>query len=149
MTIEDEVFDFVAKERGIKREKLKLSDRLLVDLGMDGDDAVEFFDKFEKKFDVDLTYLEEHWSEYFGPEGISGPGPLLFSITAMVPALGLGIVFHLASWIVVVLGVANLMAAMFVVGSINNRRERKNPTSRQISIADLIDSIRQKSFIVH
>jgi acyl carrier protein len=73
MTIEDEVFDFVAKERGIKREKLKLSDWLLVDLGMDGDDAVEFFDKFEKQFEVDLTYLQEHWNEYFGPEGISGP----------------------------------------------------------------------------
>jgi acyl carrier protein len=148
MVIEDEVFDFVAEERGMKREKLNLSDRLLVDLGMDGDDAVEFFEKFEKKFEVDLTYLQEHWSEYFGPEGISGSGPLLFSIVAMVPALGLGIVFHLPSWIVVILGLGTLVAAMFVIGSINNRRERENPTSRQISIADLIDSIRQKSFIV-
>lgn len=57
MPIEDEVFDFVAEERGMKREKLKPSDRLLVDLGMDGDDAVEFFEKFENKFEVDLTYL--------------------------------------------------------------------------------------------
>jgi len=149
MAIEDQVFDFVAKERGIKREKLKLSDRLLVDLGMDGDDAVEFFEEFEKKFEVDLTYLQEHWNEYFGPEGISGTASFLFSSIAMVPALGLGIVFYLPSWVVIVLGLCTLVAAMFVLGSINNRRERKNPTSRQISIVDLIDSILKKSFIVH
>jgi acyl carrier protein len=148
MAIEDEVFEFVAKERGIQRDKLKLSDRLLVDLGMDGDDAVEFFEAFEKKFGVDLTYLQEHWNEYFGPEGIPGPGPMLFSIVAMIPSLGLGIVFHLPSWIVVVLGLGTLVAAMFVLGAVNNRRERKNPTSRQIVIPDLIDSIRQKSFVV-
>jgi acyl carrier protein len=60
MPIEDEVFDFVAEQRGMKRDKLKVSDRLLVDLGMDGDDASEFFEAFEKKFEVDLTYLQEH-----------------------------------------------------------------------------------------
>jgi acyl carrier protein len=147
VTIEDEVFDFVAAQRGMKREKLKLSDQLLVDLGMDGDDAVEFFEKFEKKFEVNLTYLQEHWSEYFGPEGIAGSGPLLFGILAMIPGWILRIVFHLSLWIVVVLGLATMVAAMSVVGSINNRREQENPTSRQILIADLIDSVRQKSFV--
>jgi acyl carrier protein len=148
MPIEDEVFDFVAEQRGMKRDKLKVSDRLLVDLGMDGDDASEFFEAFEKKFEVDLTYLQEHWGEYFGPEGIPLPGQLLFVIPTVVPALALGIIFHLPSWIAVVLGIVTMVATMFVVGSINNRRERENPTSRQISIADLIDSVRQKSFIV-
>jgi uncharacterized protein DUF1493 len=96
MRVEDEVFDFVAQERRMKREKLNLSDRLLVDLGMDGDDAVEFFEKFAKKFEVDLTHHQEHWSEYFGPEGASGSGPLLFSMIAMAPPSGIGIIFHLS-----------------------------------------------------
>ncbi len=147
MPIEDEVFDFVAEERGMKREKLKPSDRLLVDLGMDGDDAVEFFEKFENKFEVDLTYLKEHWSEYFGPEGISGPGPLLFAIVTMVPALVVGAIFRLPSWMVIALAILTMVTAMFVIGSINNRRERENPTSRQITIVDLIDSVRQRSFV--
>jgi hypothetical protein len=148
MVIEDEVFDFVAKERGMKRKKLKLSDRLLVDLSMDGDDAVEFFEKFEQKFEVDLTYLQEHWTEYFGPEGISGQGPLLFAILGMVPALVLGIIFRLPSWIVISLGILTMVIAMFIIGSVNNRREPENPTSRQITIADLIDSVQQRVFVI-
>ena len=144
MSIEDEVFDFVAGELRIKREKLNPSDRLLVDLGMDGDDAAEFFDLFEKKFVVDLTYLQEHWSEYFGPEGVSGSGPMLFAIVTMIPALVVGIIFRLPAWIVISLGILIMVTAMFVIGAINNKRERENPTSRQISIADLIDSVRQR-----
>jgi hypothetical protein len=148
MSIEDEVFDFVAEERAMKREKLKPSDQLLVDLGMDGDDAVEFFEKFEKKFEVDLTHLQEHWSEYFGPEGVSGPGQMLFALVGVIPALVLGAIFHFPSWIVISLGILIMVTAMFVIGTINNKRERENPTSRQISIADLIDSVRQKSFAI-
>lgn len=41
---------------------------------MDGDDAVEFFEKFGKKFHVDLTALQDHWHDHFCSEGLWGRG---------------------------------------------------------------------------
>lgn len=53
---------------------------------MDGDDAVEFFEKFSKEFGVDVTVLQQHWSEHFGPEGPVVP-------LGCLVVLGLAIVF--------------------------------------------------------
>jgi hypothetical protein len=36
---------------------------------MDGDDAVEFFEKFAEEFKVDLQDLRAHWDQHFAPEG--------------------------------------------------------------------------------
>jgi acyl carrier protein len=68
-TLESEIIDFAAHETGVKANKVALSTRLLQDLGMDGDDAVEFFDLFSDKFKVDLSQLSQHWHHHFGPEG--------------------------------------------------------------------------------
>ena len=68
---QSDVIDLLAHERGLPREKVHLSDRLLQDLGMDGDDAVDFFNNLHERFGTDLTLLHEHWSEHFGPEGFS------------------------------------------------------------------------------
>jgi hypothetical protein len=67
---ESEVKAILANERGLSPERLQLSDRLLQDLGMDGD-AVDFFNGVHERFGTDLTNLHEHWSEHFGPEGFS------------------------------------------------------------------------------
>jgi hypothetical protein len=66
-----EVMDLVDHERGLPREQVQLSDRLLQDLGMDGDDAVDFFNSLHERFGTDLTQLHEGWSEHFGSEGFS------------------------------------------------------------------------------
>lgn len=68
---QSEIMGLVAHERGLPREKVHLSDRLLHDLGMDGDDAVDFFNSVHERFGTDLTHLHEQWSHYFGPEGFS------------------------------------------------------------------------------
>jgi acyl carrier protein len=68
---QSDVIDLVARERGLSHEEVQLSDRLLQDLGMDGDDAVDFFNSVHERFGTDLTHLHEHWSEHFGPEGFS------------------------------------------------------------------------------
>jgi acyl carrier protein len=57
---EEKVINFVVRERATKRAKVSSSSRLQYDLGLDGDDAVEFFRSFEKEFSVDLQSL---WSE--------------------------------------------------------------------------------------
>ncbi|HVM38615.1 MAG TPA: hypothetical protein VM265_09535 [Sphingomicrobium sp.] len=68
---QSEVIYLLAHERGLPIERVHLSDRLLQDLGMDGDDAVDFFNSVHERFGTDLTHLHEHWSEHFGPEGFS------------------------------------------------------------------------------
>lgn len=70
-TLEAEVLRLVVEQTGVLPEKVQLSSRLLHDLGMDGDDAVDFFNAVHERFGTDLTRLHEHWSEHFGPEGFS------------------------------------------------------------------------------
>jgi hypothetical protein len=69
--LEAEVIEFLAHERGLPVGKVRPSDRLLQDLGMDGDDAVDFFTSLHERFGTDLTHLQGHWNEHFGPEGMS------------------------------------------------------------------------------
>jgi Protein of unknown function (DUF1493) len=91
--IEERVFLFVARERATKRAKLSLSCRLNQDLGMDGDDAVEFFEKFQREFRVDLCELTLRWSEYFGPEGVS-PWAAVMGSGGIVGCVALGTVLE-------------------------------------------------------
>jgi acyl carrier protein len=70
--LEERVLDFTAQQLAVKRSKFSTASRLNQDLGMDGDDAVEFFRGFSAKFKVNLDDLYTHWDQHFGPEG----GPL-------------------------------------------------------------------------
>ena len=62
---------FVAQHWKVKREKLSETTRLAQDLGLDGDDAAEFMEKFSETFNVDLTSFD--FSRYFGPEAGFNP----------------------------------------------------------------------------
>ena len=73
--IQNAVFDLIQNERQCQRNEIALDRSLNYDLGMDGDDAVEFFEEFGKKFNVDLTELGHEWNLYFVPEGVSLFGP--------------------------------------------------------------------------
>ncbi|MFD0850427.1 hypothetical protein [Sphingosinicella xenopeptidilytica] len=68
----DEVVGMLVEERGLSPTKIKPSSRLVQDLGMDGDDAVDFFVSLQERFGTDLSALYERWSDHFGPEGFSG-----------------------------------------------------------------------------
>lgn len=54
---------------------------------MDGDDAVDFFISLKERFGTDLTQLQEHWSEHFGPEGMSCWNALLVIHLGLVGGL--------------------------------------------------------------
>ena len=60
------VRQLVAAERGMAIERIPLDSKLLEDLGMEGDDAVEFFRRFAREFDVDLSGMR--WRRYFSAE---------------------------------------------------------------------------------
>lgn len=96
--LEGEVIDLLAEERGLARERVQLSDRLLQDLGMDGDDAVDFFNSVHERFGTDLAHLGEHWSEHFGPEGLSCWNGLVIVPFALIGGVVGGIVGPSKFW---------------------------------------------------
>jgi acyl carrier protein len=63
----DRLIAFVSQQTGARTERLMPHTRLFHDLGLDGDDAVEFFAALEREFAVDLSGME--WNRHFGPEG--------------------------------------------------------------------------------
>jgi acyl carrier protein len=88
-TLETEIIEFVARERGKKPEKLQPDARLQDDLGLAGDDAVELFKSFEKRFSTDCSSLWFKWEKHFGPEG--GPSPLFVLCAFVVFGIGFGL----------------------------------------------------------
>ena len=57
---------FVAQERAVPLEKVQMDTTLFGALGLDGDDAAEFFETFSRQFEVDLSRFDR--STHFGPE---------------------------------------------------------------------------------
>ncbi|HMD39806.1 MAG TPA: DUF1493 family protein [Candidatus Acidoferrum sp.] len=132
-SIEERVYALVSRGSGIPREKLTSASRLSYDLGMEGDDAVEFFERFADEFKVDLSGLSQDWNRYFAPEGVTlaaalvviGPILLLsFAIEKIFSGLafGLSLLLGFLIWI-------------FPFYYFMRRRSQRSP---QISIQDLV-----------
>jgi hypothetical protein len=99
--LEERVIAFAAHEPSVRPEKIALTDRVNLDLGLDGDDAVEFFEKFGREFSVNLEPLGHRWHEHFGPEG----GPFLHGLACIV-LFTVGIAIHwMVNWIPVWAGI--------------------------------------------
>lgn len=60
------VFTMVSEFSGIRQQDLHMETTLFRDLGIDGDDAVDFFNEFGKRFQVDLA--DFNLGKHFGPE---------------------------------------------------------------------------------
>jgi hypothetical protein len=88
--LEAEIIDLLVEERGLPRERIQTNSRLLQDLGMDGDDAVDFFEIIHKRFGTDLTRLYDNWSGHFGPEGFSCWNAVIILPAALIGGLFAG-----------------------------------------------------------
>jgi hypothetical protein len=99
---------------------------------MEGDDAVEFFERFAKEFSVDARQLGEDWHAYFSPEG-AGLGTVVCVLVASgVFAAVLHRAFpNLPMWLCGILGVSGWIAVIYYW--------RKTHPGAQISIQDLFD----------
>lgn len=64
------VADFIEQQTGFPRKRVQPSTSLLADVGLDGDDAEQFFLAFSKRFDVTLDQF--NLSKHFGGEGLPG-----------------------------------------------------------------------------
>lgn len=132
---QSEVIDLVADERGISREKVHVSDRLLQDLGMDGDDAVDFFNSVHDRFGTDLTYLHEHWSEHFGPEGFSCWNGLVIIPAAAIGGVVAGVAGLSTFW-----GVA-ITVALLAIWLWAMRRRGPPDRMLPITVGDVIAAV--------
>ena len=63
---EEELLGFVREETATRRP-LALTTDLAKDLGIDGDDAMEFIRCFQARFNVDMSEFD--FAAYFGAEG--------------------------------------------------------------------------------
>jgi hypothetical protein len=142
--LEDRIIEFTAEERGMKRKRILLSSRLSHDLGMEGDDGVDFFEKFGKKFSVDLEPLWKHWPRHFGPEfsGLS-----LGAIVLVVACVVLGDLLHRA--IHRIPGWAAMIALIVVAVWIYNRffADRDQPGVIPVTIQDLVDAAKAGKWV--
>ncbi|MFC7526263.1 DUF1493 family protein [Parapedobacter sp. GCM10030251] len=76
--VADDLFLFVRKESFVDDEPICLDTRLEDDLGIYGDDAVEFILKYAKKYNVDVKRFMA--ADYFSSEGRSVLPSLLHEI---------------------------------------------------------------------
>jgi hypothetical protein len=134
-SIDERVYALVAEERGVRRDKLVSGTTLSHDLGMEGDDAVEFFNQFSTRFGVDLSRLDEDWNCYFGSEGVGLGGALLVVVPTFVLAVVIQVAIpKLPFWVCPVVGLVVWIGIIYYW-------QKTHPDRRQqIHIIDLIDS---------
>jgi len=133
--LQSRVLALVSEATGTKLEKLKPTTTLSGDLGMGGDDAVEFFEKFGSEFTVDLTDLDRDWKFYFSLEGV----PIATALLVAIPSVGIAIVlerFFPRLRGIVALGIGALLWLVLLV-KWSRWRHRDSP---QITVEDLVQS---------
>lgn len=125
-SIKAEVLRLVVDQTGVVPDKVHTSSRLLHDLRMDGDDAVDFFNSVHERFGTDLTHLHEHWSEHFGPEGFSCWNGLVIIPAALIGGVVAGLA-GLSTFRGIAIAVALLGAWLLVT-------QRWGPPDRMVPI---------------
>ena len=133
---------FVAKELGEDMRKLRLETTLQGDLGMEGDDAVEFFQAFQKEFGVDLGRLWTDWHCYFLPEGMSiETGLILFVPGTVLSLLLTKYIPQISSWLCFLIGFFLWLVVCLAWG-----RLFSGPGLAQITIHDLVECVKSGSW---
>jgi acyl carrier protein len=134
-TITSRVIALLADETGVKPEKISLTSALNENLGMEGDDAVEFFQRFQKEFALDLRLLWDDWDYYFLLEGLPVRTSIFLTLPVVLAAVlldkflphipfGLSLVFGFIFWFTALLAW---------------ERYFRKPSEPQITVQDLID----------
>jgi len=67
--INDKLLDYIKGLNLIKPKKLTLDTLIERDLGITGDDSIDFIEEFAQEFNVDITSFD--YSKYFGGEGVN------------------------------------------------------------------------------
>ena len=78
------ITSLLERDYGIARSKLSPSTRVLHDLRIDGDDAVELIQWIKGRFGTDFACLEQQWPSYFNPEGMTLRSAFIGVLSIMV-----------------------------------------------------------------
>lgn len=153
--LQEEVFAFVAEVAPFEFDELTLETTLQEDVGIDGKDAVDFFEKFEKQFAVNLSPLKLQWSAYFVSARIWSRRRFLtvlgilslVSIVIFVCHLW-GIKYkHLVAMIAFAL-VGVLWILLYRAYRFISTEERSSiSTDNDITLNDLVEAARQKRWV--
>lgn len=134
--LEENVLAFVRHRWAIpRRHHLCLESRIAEDLGVDGEDAVEFFKDFGKGFKVDFADLHIRWNQHFAPEGSGSFGAIVVLCLCVTAGFWLHDLFGLVppwGW-----GIGLIVAATLI-----HRRWFTNGKILPISVGDLVESAR-------
>jgi hypothetical protein len=143
--LEERVTAFVVEETGIRRKRVYLASRLSQDIGMDGDDAVDFFRRFGEEFQVDLTALGEHWDRHFLPEGGAPAAGCMVAIGAGAIA---GALLHEAfKWIPAWVSMLSPTAVFsWIYSRFFVERDRDRGTT-PVTVQDLVDAARSGKWV--
>ena len=71
ITIDDSLKEFLSAHLSVNSSRLQPETRLNQDLGVDGDDGLEFMVAFSNRFSVEMSAFDP--SMYFGPECSGNP----------------------------------------------------------------------------
>jgi acyl carrier protein len=139
--LEERISALIVARTGTKPERVQLTSRLAQDIGMDGDDAVEFFKKFGEEFHVDLRTLGEHWHQHFAPEG----GPSLGFVFVVLGTVILGSLLHRV--LLQIPGWAWMIALLGALLWVYNKSFAK--PSIPITVQDLVDAAASGKWKLH
>lgn len=138
METEKRVLALVAQESGQNPQSLTPDTTLAEDLGIQGDDAIGFFEVFRTEFAADLSDLQRDWRLYFGREEKSLWAGIVMGLVAMAGCAALTYFEPKVPWYVWGgLTFAGWLAALAVWA-----RRRSAVRSPQITIQDLVDTAR-------
>lgn len=70
-SLQESLIEFVSTELRVKSSRLTPQTRINHDLGVDGDDGLDFIAAFSRRFNVDISSFQA--SLYFGPEAAGNP----------------------------------------------------------------------------
>lgn len=137
--VEKSVLELVAEFSGDDPTHLRPESRIVQDLSLYGQDAVELFAAFEDRFHVDLQPLYADWKAFFPPEVPYGPSAILVVVLVLLlPVLlipfGINPVW---AWVAAV-------PALLIWRFGFNEWPLAPKTYRPVRIADLIAAARQK-----
>ena len=148
--LEEQIVKFIVQQTSINIKKVHLDSRLAQDIGMEGDDAVEFFEKFHEQFHVDLNALETHWDQHFLPEGTS-VHPLGCMVMIAVGVVAGGLLHDAFKWIPGWVAMMVLVAIFCLIYSWLYEKFFGKPQDEKIPITvqDLVEAASSGTWIKH
>jgi hypothetical protein len=145
MQLEWRVKDRLAEKLAVDGDEISMHFRLRSDLGMDGDNAVEFFQRYGDDFGVDLTELKAAWQFYFGPERPAlSRGTKLALIAGISAWLLQAILYPQLSTFFALVTAAALSLIVWLAVEIAERinRNPEVPAEREITVGELVEYAR-------